>query len=107
MGPSRGGEAWRRLGRRLLLLALVSLSALQLAAVSLADVPTFEPAETPSGFAWKPESVASTPGGTVALRNPGNVVPHGVHWTGGPEKPSCSGVPVDDFGTSWSGSCTF
>jgi plastocyanin len=78
-----------------------------LAAVSLADVPTVEPAETPSGFVWKPESVTSTPGGTVAFRNPGNVVPHGVHWTGGPEKPVCSGVPVDDFGTSWSGSCTF
>jgi len=78
-----------------------------LAAVSLADEPTVEPAETPSGFAWKPESVASAPGGTIAFRNPGNVVPHGVHWTGGPEKPSCSGIPVDDFGTSWSGGCSF
>lgn len=107
MGPSRRGEAGRRLGRRLLLLALVFLGAFQLAAVSLADVPTVEPAETPSGFVWRPESVTSTPSGTVAFRNPGNVVPHGVHWTGGPEKPSCSGVPVDDFGTSWSGACTF
>jgi plastocyanin len=107
MGPSRRGEAGRRHGRRLLLLALVSLGASQVAAVSLADEPTVEPAETPSGFVWKPESVTSTPGGTVAFRNPGNVVPHGVHWTGGPEKPSCSGVPVDDFGTSWSGVCTF
>jgi len=51
--------------------------------------------------------MASTPGGTVAFRNPGNVVPHGVRWTGGPEAPSCSGVPIDDFGTSWSGTCTF
>jgi plastocyanin len=107
MGPSRRGEGGRRLGRRLLLLAFVSLSALQVAAVGLADVQTVEPAETLSGFAWKPESVASAPGGTVAFRNPGNVVPHGVHWTGGPERPSCSGVPVDEFGTSWSGACTF
>ena len=107
MGPSRRGEAGRRHGRRLLLLALVSLGVSQVASVSLADEPTVEPAETPSGFAWKPASVTSTPGGAVAFRNPGNVVPHGVHWTGGPEKPSCSGVPVDDFGTSWSGACTF
>jgi plastocyanin len=107
MGPSRRGEGGRRLGRRLLLLALGSLGAFQLAAVSLADVPTVEPAETPSGFAWKPASVTSTPGGSVAFRNPGNVVPHGVHWSGGPGKPSCSGVPVDEFGTSWSGACTF
>lgn len=49
----------------------------------------------------------SLPGGSVSFRNPGNVVPHGVHWTGGPEKPSCSGVPVDSSGTSWSGACTF
>jgi plastocyanin len=80
---------------------------LQVTAVGAADVPTVEPAETPSGFVWKPESVTSAPGGSVAFRNPGNVVPHGVHWTGGPERPSCSGVPVDDFGTSWSGSCAF
>ncbi|HSC20620.1 MAG TPA: plastocyanin/azurin family copper-binding protein [Solirubrobacterales bacterium] len=107
MGPSRRGEARRRLGRRLLLLALVSLGAFQVATAGSADGVTVEPAETPSGFAWKPSSVTSTPGGTVAFRNPGNLVPHGVHWTGGPEKPSCSGVPVDEFGTSWSGTCTF
>jgi plastocyanin len=91
----------------LLLLALVCLGGFQVAAVGLADETTVEPAETSSGFAWKPASVAAALGGSVAFRNPGNVVPHGVHWTGGPEKPSCSGVPVDDFGTSWSGACTF
>jgi len=107
MGPSRRGEAGRRLGRRLLLLVIVSLGAVQVAAAGIADETTVEPAETPSGFAWKPASVTAAPGGSVAFRNPGNVVPHGVHWTGGPEKPSCSGVPVDDFGTSWSGACTF
>jgi len=79
----------------------------QLTGVSLADEPTVEPTETTSGYAWKPSAVTAAPGGTVAYRNPGNIVPHGVHWTGGPEKPSCSGIPVDSSGTSWSGTCTF
>jgi plastocyanin len=91
----------------LLLLALVGLGAFQAGGVSAADDPTVEPAETPSGYVWKPSAVNAAPGGTVAFRNPGNVVPHGVHWTGGPEKPSCDGVPVDEFGTSWSGTCSF
>jgi plastocyanin len=107
MSPSRRGEGRRRPGRRLLLLALAGGGALLFAAAGLADEPTVEPAETPSGFSWKPSTVTAAPGATVAFRNPGEVVPHGVHWTGGPEEPSCSGVPVDSFGTSWSGSCTF
>lgn len=107
MASARRGEARRRHGWRLLALALVSLGVLQLPAGGSAEGPTVEPAETASGYAWKPDAVTAAPGGTVAFRNPGNVVPHGVHWTGGPEKPSCSGVPVDESGTSWSGSCTF
>jgi plastocyanin len=107
MGPSRRGEARRRHGRRLLLLALAGIGAIQATGVSVADQPTVEPAETASGYAWQPSSLTAAPGGTVAFRNPGNVVPHGVHWTGGPEKPTCSGVPVDEFGTSWSGTCSF
>jgi hypothetical protein len=35
------------------------------------------------------------------------VIPHGVTWKGVPETPSCSGVPIDEEKTSWSGSCTF
>jgi plastocyanin len=107
MGPLGRGETRRRQGRWLLLLTALTLGALQLPSVGAADETAVEPAETPSGFAWKPSLVTSIPGGSVAFRNPGNVVPHGVHWTGGPEKPSCGGVPVDSFGTSWSGSCTF
>jgi plastocyanin len=91
----------------LLLLALVGLAALQSTAIGLADEPTVEPTETATGFAWKPSAVTAAPGGTVAFRNPDAVTPHGVHWTGGPGKPSCSGVPVDEFGTSWSGTCAF
>jgi plastocyanin len=107
MGPSRRGETRRRHGRRLLLLALAVIGAFQAAGVSAADEPTVEPAETPSGYVWKPSAVTAAPGATVAFRNPGNVVPHGVHWTGGPERPSCTGVPVDEFGTAWSGTCSF
>lgn len=107
MAPPRRGEGRRRHRRWLLLLALVGLGALQWSAVGLADETTVEPTETASGYAWKPAAVSSAPGGSVAFRNPGYVVPHGVHWTGGPEKPACSGVPVDSSGTSWSGACTF
>lgn len=107
MTPPERGEGRRRHGQRLLLLALVSLGALSLSSAGMADEPTVEPAETATGFAWKPSAVTAAPGGTVAFGNPGNVVPHGVHWTGGPEKPSCSGVPVDSSGRAWNGACGF
>jgi plastocyanin len=107
MAPPRRGEGRRRHGRRLLLFVFLTLGAFQTSAVGVADEPTVEPAETASGYAWKPSSVTAAAGGSVAFRNPGNTVPHGVHWTGGPEKPACSGVPVDSFGTAWSGACTF
>jgi plastocyanin len=107
MAPSRRGSGRRRHGRWLLLLALAGVGAFQLAAVSLANETIVEPFETTSGFTWRPAAVSAAPGGTVAFRNPGYIVPHGVHWTGGPEKPSCSGVPVDSSGTSWSGTCGF
>jgi hypothetical protein len=46
-------------------------------------------------------------GGTVTFKSASGSVEHGVTWTGGPEKPSCSGVPIDEGKTSWSGSCSF
>jgi plastocyanin len=107
MAPPRRGEARRRHGRRLPLLVLVLLAGLQSTAIGVADEPTVEPTETAGEFAWKPSAVTAAPGGTVAFRNPGDLVPHGVRWTGGPEKPSCSGVPVDSSGTAWSGTCAF
>jgi plastocyanin len=109
MGTSARGDARRTLGRRLLLLLLGfgGLAALWSAAVGAAEGPTVEPAEGTTGFAWSPSSVALAPGGTLAIRNPSKVVPHGVAWTGGPEAPSCSGVPVNSSGTDWSGTCTF
>jgi plastocyanin len=107
MAPPRRGSGRRRHGRWLLLLALAGGGAFQLAAVSLADETIVEPFETTSGFTWRPATVTAALGGTVAFRNPVYTVPHGVHWTGGPEKPSCSGVPVDSSGTSWNGTCAF
>lgn len=107
MSPSRHGEGRRRRALLLPLLAFVGFGAFQFAAVGMADEPTVEPAETASGYSWKPSAVSLAAGGMVAFRNPGYVVPHGVHWTGGPERPGCSGVPVDSSGTSWSGTCTF
>jgi plastocyanin len=106
MAPPRRGEARRRHGR-LLLLAFAGLAALQLPSTGTADEPTVEPKETATGYAWSPSTVTASQGAAVAFRNPSSVVPHGVRWTGGPEKPSCSGVPVEEFGTSWSGTCSF
>jgi plastocyanin len=88
-------------------LVLASLAALCWAAAGVAEDTAVEPAEDPYGLAWRPAATTVGPGGAVAFRSPGKAVPHGLAWTGGPEKPSCNGVPVDSFGSDWSGSCTF
>jgi plastocyanin len=78
------------------------------ASVGSAAEPTIEAHEGGSGFSWNPSSASVITGGTVAFKNSSASVPHGVHWTGGPEKPSCSsGVAVEQEKTSWSGTCTF
>ena len=56
---------------------------------------------------WVPSAATVGPGGTVTFQNTGAVVPHGVVWSGGPQTPSCSGVPLDRGETNWKGSCTF
>jgi plastocyanin len=83
-------------------LALVLLSG----AASSAEGPTIEAAGG-GPYYWSPASAQTTPGGTVNFKNPSASVLHGVTWSGGPATPACSGVPIDDFKTSWSGSCTF
>jgi plastocyanin len=106
MGNPERGEAWLRHRWRLSLLTLaVALGSLQSSPVAGAEEPSIKPAENPAGFAWSPSSATVPPGGTVAFRNPSKIVAHGVAWTSGPEKPSCSGVPVDSSGTDWSGTC--
>jgi len=76
-------------------------------AVGAAESQAVEPAEGTTGFIWSPSAVALAAGEAMTIRNPSKIVPHGVAWTSGPEKPSCSGVPVDSSGTDWSGTCTF
>jgi plastocyanin len=56
---------------------------------------------------WVPSTAAVGPGGTVTFQNTGTVVPHGVVWSGGPQTPSCSGVPLNRGETNWKGSCSF
>jgi hypothetical protein len=44
---------------------------------------------------------------TVTFENTSPLVKHGVVWTGGPEMPSCPGVPLDEGKVTWHGVCTF
>jgi plastocyanin len=75
-------------------------------AASLADDPTIEPAGS-GPYSWSPANAEVGAGGSVTFKSPSGSVPHGVAWTGGPEAPKCTGVPVNDFNTGWTGSCTF
>src|SRR5690349_11458947 len=92
--------------RSILLAATVLATLLLLTASSTAADPTVEAAGG-AYYSWTPSSVSTTPGGSVNFKSPSATVPHGVSWKTGPETPSCTGVPVDDFKTAWSGSCTF
>ncbi|HET7508578.1 MAG TPA: plastocyanin/azurin family copper-binding protein [Solirubrobacterales bacterium] len=85
----------------------MALGVLYSQASALAEGPTVEPAETTSGYVWRPSALTVAPGGSVGFANPSAIVPHGLAWTGGPQQPSCSGVPVGSSGTEWSGACTF
>jgi plastocyanin len=97
-----------RKGRLLVALLLGSAAALQFVAGSSAEGPTIEPAGPSSnGYYWKPSTASIGLGGSVNFRNPSATVPHGVKWTGGPETPSCTGVPSEGESKDWSGNCTF
>lgn len=89
-----------------LLLAIVG--SLQFVPGSSAESPTIEPAgPTKSGYSWNPSTASIGLGGTVTFRTTDPSVPHGVKWTGGPERPSCPGVPSEGEHANWSGNCTF
>ena len=94
---------------RLLQAAPLALGlALLLPALSLADDPTVEAGGGVYGYYWTPANVSVAPGGSVTFRNPSASVLHGVSWQSGSSgAPSCSGVPIDDAKTSWTGTCAF
>jgi plastocyanin len=91
-----------------LALLLAGAGAMQFVPGSAAEGPTIEAAGPGSyGYYWRPSIATVGAGGTVSFKSTSASVPHGVTWNGGPEKPSCDGVPIDQEGTSWSGFCTF
>jgi plastocyanin len=93
--------------RRFLFALLLGIAAAFLfVAESSADGPTIE-ASGSGPFFWNPSTTSIGTGGTVTFKNTSASVPHGVTWKGGPEMPSCSGVPIDGEKTQWSGACTF
>lgn len=89
-------------------LLLGSVAALVPAAGGSAEGPTIESAGPGSnGYFWKPSTASIGLGGSVTFRSTSTTVPHAVRWTGGPEIPSCAGVPSEGEPTNWSGNCTF
>jgi plastocyanin len=56
---------------------------------------------------FSPANVTIAAGGQVTFEDPSKTIPHGVTWVSGPETPSCSGVPIGEGRTHWSGTCTF
>jgi plastocyanin len=55
---------------------------------------------------WVPPQVEVTAPGTVAFKNATGIL-HGVVWSSVPTTPTCSGVPVNSFATSFNGTCSF
>lgn len=81
--------------------------ALLAATSSLAGGTTIEAAGGAyGGYVWSPSSAETAAGGSLTFKN-GSSVEHGVTWTGGPEAPACTGVPIDQGKPSWSGTCVF
>ncbi len=97
-----------RKGQVVVVLLLAAAAAMQFVPASSAEGPTIESAGNfETGYVWRPSTAAVGLGGIVNFKSSSTTVPHGVVWTGGPEKPSCSGVPIEQEKMSWSGSCTF
>jgi plastocyanin len=89
-------------------LLLGCVAVLQFAPGSSAEGPTIESAEKSGpSYYWLPSTATVGIGGTVNFKSTSTVIPHGLKWTGGPEKPSCPGVPIEGEKTNWSGTCTF
>jgi plastocyanin len=94
--------------RHCLILATVLVCGIAPVMTSLATEPTIEAAGGGyGGYYWSPSTAEVAAGGKVTFQNTSATVPHGVVWTGGPETPSCPGVPVNEGKTTWKGTCTF
>jgi plastocyanin len=118
MGTQRGGRKeilgtgrrWRApvLPLRAVLPIMLGTAALfGFTAASSAGGPTIEAAGGAyGGYSWAPAGAEVAPGGTVAFKNASAVL-HGLSWTSGPETPTCTGVPINEGKTNWSGSCSF
>src|SRR5215207_8711296 len=101
---SRERRSMRDVRRHLLVAGPLALAlVLPPGTASSAEGPTIEA----SGYSWSPSTAQTPTGGSVSFKSPSASVPHGVSWSGGPATPSCSGVPIDEGKTSWSGACAF
>lgn len=104
-----GFPKWRHL---LLAAALGIMAALAPALASSETGPTVEAVNEPAGayevehHRWSPSAVAVMAGNVVTFQNT-TAVYHGVAWDGGPETPSCTGVPINTGEANWKGTCTF
>src|SRR5438874_12020755 len=90
--------------------AILGAAVAVLPAVASAETaPTVEAYSYGLTHYWTPEALTVSEGATVAVDNASKEVPHGVEWKSGPERPSCTGVPVapEPGRTSWTGTCTF
>jgi plastocyanin len=91
---------------RLLFAIPLGLALVLLPAAASSAEPTIEAAGG-GPYYWSPSSAQTAPGGTVTFKNPSSSVLHGVTWSSGPETPNCSNVPINNFKTSWTGTCSF
>lgn len=97
-----------RLRKRYLpLVGLLGASVAVIPAIARSAGPSTATVSGLESLMWSPMEVAITPGGTVTFQDTSTRVPHGVVWTNVPETPACTGVPIDEGRTNWTGKCTF
>ncbi|HEY7255864.1 MAG TPA: plastocyanin/azurin family copper-binding protein [Solirubrobacterales bacterium] len=90
----------------LVLASVLGGALLSIGVVSgLAADRTVEAAGSAGSYHWQPSTAEISPNGTVEFKNT-EAIPHAVTWTGGPETPSCPGVPSAGE-ANWNGTCTF
>lgn len=99
------------LRRRLLVFAVVLSAAVaalpEVAGFAIETEPTISAIGSYGSFSWSPSSKEVAAGGKVIFQNSTPGVPHGIVWTGGPETPTCTGVPIEKGEEGWKGSCEF